>query len=343
MSTRPRLTPEIADIRRAVRNALAQIEHEHTHLTKPTAKPLVLVALSGGADSLATAAALAFEAPRNGFQAGAVIVDHGLQEQSAEVAAQAAKQAESLGLDPVRVERVTVGDGGGPEAAARAARYDAFFSVMGETGAIRIVLGHTRDDQAETVLLGLARGSGASSLSGMVPDSGTFVRPLLGITRAQTVKFCHDSGITFWSDPHNDDPQYLRVAVRNTILPQLESELGPGVAANLARTAHLLQEDAQALDHLATELLPDIVEFAEGGLSISVAALENNPAAIRNRLLRFAVQKEFGVSLHHVHTLQALKLVTNWRGQQQIDLPGVTAFRRNGRLFLIANNSASSG
>ncbi|MGB3413797.1 MAG: tRNA lysidine(34) synthetase TilS, partial [Microbacteriaceae bacterium] len=230
MSSRARLTPEIADIRRALRDAWEGL---------PDAEPgdLFLLGLSGGADSLALAAALAFEAPRAGFLGGAIIVDHGLQEASAEVATRAADQARKLGLDPVMIVRVEVGEDGGPEAAARSARYGAFEQALAETGARRILLAHTLDDQAETVLLGLARGSGAGSLQGMAKDTGKFFRPILGIRRAETLKSCADAGLTPWHDPHNSDERYTRVRVRQQVLPLLESELGPGVAEALARTA----------------------------------------------------------------------------------------------------------
>src|SRR5690554_933156 len=190
MSVRPRLTAEIADIRRAVREAWQ---------TLPDAQSgdLFIVGLSGGADSLALAAATAFEAPRAGYRAGAVIVDHGLQQASAEVAERAAQQARELGLDPVHIVRVSVGEIGGPEAAAREARYRAFHEFIAEHGARRILLAHTLDDQAETVLLGLARGSGATSLQGMALDAPPVLRPLLGIRRAQTVKFCEDSELAY--------------------------------------------------------------------------------------------------------------------------------------------------
>ena len=177
----------------------------------------MLVALSGGPDSLALAAATAFEAPRAGLRAGAVIVDHGLQRGSAEVAAAVAAQAAALGLDPVLVRRVGVGLDGGPEAAAALARYAALAEAAAHTGAISVLLGHTLDDQAETVLLGLARGSGATSLHGMAEVSPIAVRrpvrhgrqyrrPLLGIRRATTVQFCADSGLEPWNDPQNERP-----------------------------------------------------------------------------------------------------------------------------------------
>lgn len=324
-STRPRLTPAIADVRRAVRDALP---------SEPNT--LVLVALSGGPDSLALAAATAFEASRAGMRAGAVIVDHSLQEGSATVAARAAQQATDLDLDPVIVRTVTVGDAGGPEAAARAARYAALDAVASELGARSVFLGHTLDDQAETVLLGLARGSGATSLRGMAAASGTYSRPLLGIPRATTVQFCVDSGLIAWHDPHNDDPTYTRVRVRSTVLPMLERELGPGISDALVRTAEQLREDSDALDHFAEEIAEDLAEHSEAGISLPVRALAVQPAALRQRLIRLAVQSEFHVSLSRVHTLEVARLVTEWHGQKPLDLPGVRVERRGGLLHFSA-------
>lgn len=299
----------------------------------------MLVALSGGADSLALAAAVAFEAPRAGLRAGVVVVDHGLQEGSADVAARAAELARGLGLDPVRVERVGVGGAGGPEAAARAARYVALDRVADETGAAAVLLGHTLDDQAETVLLGLARGSGATSLHGMPAESGRYRRPLLGIRRATTRQACADAGLEPWDDPHNTDPAFARVRVRSSVLPVLEEELGPGVAEALARTAEQLREDAAALDAMAEETLEDLVELEEAGLSIGAAALAANPAALRQRIVRRVVQSEFHVALTRAQTLEVCRLVTDWHGQGPLDLPGFTAERRAGRLHLVSSTA----
>lgn len=327
---RPRLSPAIADVRRAVRGLLP-------------ADGLVLVGLSGGADSLALAAATAFEAPRAGLRAGAVIVDHGLQDGSADVAAAAARQARALGLGPVLVLTISVPPGGaGPEAAARTARYEAFDRAVAETGARHILLGHTLDDQAETVLLGLARGSGPTSLQGMAARTGPYLRPLLGVRRAETRQACLDAGLAAWDDPHNADPRYARVRVRERVLPTLERELGPGVAEALARTADQLREDAEALDALVIELAPEICEPAEAGIAISVAALEANPPALRQRIIRFVAESEFGVSLQRVHTLAAARLVTDWHGQGALDLPGVRVVRQDGWLILTAPGHAQS-
>ena len=244
----------------------------------------VLVGLSGGADSLALAAGAAFEGPRAGIRAGAVIVDHGLQDASAETAARAGEQAVALGLAPVVVKRVHVAsarDAGGPENAAREARQRAFVEALVESDSSHVLLAHTLDDQAESVLLGLARGSGATSMQGMAPETGRYRRPLLGIRRATTVQACADAGLEPWDDPHNADPAYTRVRVRETVLPLLERELGPGVAEALARTAEQLREDSEALDAFAAELAEDIVELEEAGVSLSVSALAANPPALR--------------------------------------------------------------
>lgn len=370
MPDRPRLTPAVADIRRAVRAALTPLGDLRSPAPAPAPLPAsapapfrnagsggagdadvvpvaasvpadpafrnrcVVVALSGGPDSLALAAGVAFEAPRAGITAGAVVVDHGLQAGSAQVAERAARQARDLGLDPVRVVRVDVGTEGGPEAAAREARYVALEQAARETGASAVLLAHTLDDQAETVLLGLARGSGAASLQGMAPVAGLWRRPLLGIRRSQTVQACADAGLEPWQDPHNDDGRYTRVRVRRAVLPVLERELGPGVAEALARTAEQLREDNDALDAFAQEVAEDLADHAEAGLTLPVAALAANPPALRQRLVRLAVRSEFGLSLTRGQTLEVCRLVTDWHGQAGVDLPGVRVVRRGALLHL---------
>ncbi|GAB2565920.1 tRNA lysidine(34) synthetase TilS [Leucobacter ruminantium] len=335
-----------ASARRALRGWLTERAPEAGRGASP---PLVLVALSGGADSLALAAAVAYEAPRVGLRPGAVVVDHGLQRESASVAAGAAEQAAALGLDPVHVERVRVeGERGeGPEAAARDARYAAFARVAGRTRAAAILTAHTRDDQAEQVLLALARGSGLRSIAGIpqrrpLPGSeGAIVlRPFLGerpaITRQTTLAACGELGLEYWRDPHNGDPVYARVRVRERVLPELERELGPGIAAALARSADLARDDADALDALAEETLEEIVEHAEAGIAVSLAALAANPPALRHRMIRTIARAEFGVQLSREHTLAVARLVTDWRGQGPIDVPGASVRRELGRLVFTA-------
>ncbi len=352
---RPRLTPPIADIRRAVREVLTGLDGVGLDGEGPDGERpdgdsgdgapgdprggLILVGLSGGADSLALAAATAFEAPRAGIRAGAVIIDHGLQADSATTAARAAAQARALGLDPVVVARVEVDpSAGGPESAARTARYAAFERSLDDTGASHVLLAHTLDDQAETVLLGLARGSGPASLRGMSVETGPYLRPLLGIRRATTRQFCLDSGLDAWQDPHNDDPAFARVRVRNTVLPVLESELGPGIAEALARTAEQLREDADALDGLALEWALELTSQTEdGGVALDVRGLAADPPALRQRIIRLVVLSEFGVSLERVHTLAVAELITDWHGQKALTLPGVRVVRQNGLLvFTVA-------
>ncbi len=328
MDHRPGLDPSVAEVRRAVRAALDRIDGS------------VVVALSGGPDSLALAAATAFEAPRAGIRAAAVVIDHGLQDGSDAVAAAAAEKARALGLD-ARIVTVRVAPGDGPEAAARDARYAGLGRAAAEIGADTVLLGHTLDDQAETVLLGLARGAGATSLAGMAPErrdatGPTWARPLLAVRRRVTVAACTAEGLDPWTDPHNADPAFARVRVRERVLPVLEAELGPGVAEALARTAEHMREDAAAFQDMIDETIEDIVEHAEAGISLSAAALAANPAALRNRIVRYVVESEFGVSLTRTQTIEVARLATGWRGQGPIDLPGCLARRVGGRIEVVA-------
>ena len=327
------LDPAVAETRVAVRRALAGLPEG----------AVVIVALSGGADSLALAAATAFEGAKRGLRVASVTVDHGLQDGSAEVAAAAARQVAPLGVDPLIV-RISVGTDGGPEAAAREARYGVLADAAADVGAAAVLVGHTLDDQAETVLLGLARGSGAASLQGMAAETSLrgirLLRPLLGVRRTTTRVACAAQGLVPWDDPHNADDRYTRVRVRRNVLPVLEAELGPGVAEALARTADQLREDSEAFAEMIEETIEDIVEHAEAGISVSVGALAANPAALRHRIIRHVVASEFGTSLSRAHTLEVARLVTDWSGQGPIDLPGCRARRIGGRIEFTATPAA---
>lgn len=329
----------MADVRRAVRTGLALVprtdvpgDEDGGGRSASAERADLLVGLSGGADSIALAAAAAFEGPRAGLRVGAIVVDHGLQAGSAQVAARAAEAAVALGLGPVTVTRVRVARDGGPEAAARAARHGALLEAARVAGATRVLLGHTLDDQAETVLLGLARGSGPDAVAGMRADDPPLLRPLLGLRRATTRAACADAGLAVWDDPQNADPAYARVRVRLSALPALESALGPGIAEALARTADQVQEDAAALDALAAELAPEVAELSEAGIALPVDLLTPNPRALVHRLIRLAVEDEFDVVLSRAHTLAAADLVYGWHGQGPVDLPGIMVERRDGRL-----------
>lgn len=322
--------PAVAELRHAVRRCLAELAPGE----------LVLAACSGGADSLALAAALAFVAPRLGLRAGSVTVDHRLQPGSAEQAGRVAVAAAGLGLDPVHVVAVTVGGRGGPEAAARAARYEALEKVRSEAGAAIVLLAHTRDDQAETVLLGLARGSGSRSLAGMAERSGHYRRPLLGVSRATTRTACAELGLRPWEDPHNADSGYARARVRHHVLPVLEATLGPGVAEALSRTARQLRADADALDELAVGAIGQLTAPDPLAPGVDVAGLARLPGAVRTRVLRrLAVQAGCppgALAARHVEMLDGL--VTSWHGQRWVDLPGgVRGVRECGKLRLVAS------
>jgi len=311
----------VAAVRVAVRRSLVDLPDG----------ALVLVACSGGADSLALAAAVAFEAPRAGLRAGAVVVDHGLQVGSDVVAARAGAQCRALGLAPVEVARVHVGRVGGPEAAARTARHAAFEGAATRLGAVAVLLAHTRDDQAEQVLLGLARGSGARSLSGMPPTRRALMRPLLQVDRHTTVEACMAQGLEAWDDPQNADTAYLRVRAR-ALLPILEQQLGPGVVAGLARSAERLRDDADLLDRLARE-----ARSALGEGPWEVSALQALPDAIRTRVWRLVATGAGSPpgSLFAVHVAALDALVTDWHGQGPVDLPGhIQATRAGGRVTL---------
>ncbi|WP_296603943.1 tRNA lysidine(34) synthetase TilS [Nocardioides sp.] len=313
------LHPAVATVRLAVRRSLADLDPGRT----------VLVACSGGADSLALLAATVFEARRGGWRVLGVTVDHGLQPGSADHAAHVVEQMAALGADETVTATVRVEAAGqGPEAAARQARYAVLEQVAERFEADVVLLGHTRDDQAETVLLGLTRGSGGRSLAGMRRSFDRFVRPLLDVARDDTVTACQVEGIAFWDDPHNDDPGFTRVRVRRTVLPVLEEQLGPGIAATLARTADQLRDDMDLLD--------DVAGAAYGGLrDLPVDGLLAQPTSIRRRVLRLAALDAGAAAagLFHEHVLAMDALLTDWHGQKWVDLPGHVRCRRvDGRL-----------
>jgi tRNA(Ile)-lysidine synthase len=330
-----------AAVRAAVRRGLRDLP----------AGAAVAGAVSGGADSLALAAALAFLRPGS----AALVVDHALQPGSAAVAARAAEQCRGLGLaaevlgphpaaarssgnpqDPrpgdspkiFTVPEAADGGGagaapGGPEARARALRYALLDAAADRLGCAAVLLGHTRDDQAETVLLGLARGAGARSLAGMAPVRGRYRRPLLELARTTVRAACAEAGLEPVHDPHNDDASYARVRVRRDALPALEAALGPGVAAALARSAGLLREDADELDALTPEL----------GAEPDCAGLAALPAALRARAVKRWAEGVCGRPVTTAHVTALRGLVEDWRGQGPVALPGgAQVTRRGGRL-----------
>jgi tRNA(Ile)-lysidine synthase len=315
------MTTAVPAVRNAVRSSLENYETGDT----------VLVAVSGGADSLALAYALAVEAEKLVINVLGVTIDHQLQNESASQAQKVVAQLAKFGLKCV-IQKVTVDIKDGLEASARKARYEAINKVAQQENAVAVFLGHTKDDQAETVLLGLARGSGTRSLSGMAQHNGIYVRPLLAITRIQNEEFCKEIGLDYWNDPHNVDQQFARVRVRTEAMPILEKSIGPGISDALARSSHLLRDDADALDEWAhrEELELDLHD-------LDCAHLETLPRAIRTRILRAAIYSagapSGSVSAEHVGAVEAL--ISAWKGQGALNLPGgVKVERISGRLSL---------
>ena len=321
MPQRPRLTPAIADVRRAVREAWMR----HGVVSGDR----ILVACSGGADSLALAAASVFEGSRIGVLVGAVIVEHGLQPETKVVAEATAKTLTELGASPVEVRAVKVAKtkAGGPEAAARTARYAALDAAADELGAKFVMLAHTLNDQAETVLLGLARGSGNRSLNAMAEVNGRYLRPLLGIERQTTVAFCEDSGLKAWHDPQNKDNKFARVRARQNVMPVLESELGPGIAQALARSADQLREDEAVLAPMAQDFFDRFVSLKATSIEIALAEFEAAPLAIRHRVIAMALTVLQAPEFARVHIRAIDALVDEWHGQKPLSLPGVRVER----------------
>lgn len=272
------------------------------------------VALSGGPDSLALTAAAARLRPTV-----ALIVDHRLQPGSDQVAHLAGVQAMELGCVAARILPVSVPGPefrGGVEAAARSARYAALTEARGTDP---VLLGHTLDDQAETVLLGLGRGSGPRSLAGMRAYDPPWCRPLLGVRREVTQHACAQLGITPWRDPHNSDPRFVRARLRAEVLPLLEDVLGGGVAEALARTAIALREHTEWVDALADAALADAAladpgrPAGPGALDVQVVAGLAGP--VRREVIRRWLLAGGARGLTNLQIRAVERLVTHWHGQ----------------------------
>lgn len=323
-SNLPLMTREskaLLEIRRAVRKVFEGFE--------PGSR--IGIAVSGGADSMALALAASLEASDRSLQLNALIIDHRLQAGSDRVARKTADSLRAMGIADVEIIEVTVEITDGLESSARRARYAALEEFAKSHALAAILLGHTKNDQAETVLLGLARGSGTRSLSGMAERKGIFIRPLLSIDRVTTESACRDLEVEFWSDPHNEDPRFTRVRIR-ALLPELEEQIGPGITDALARSSNLLRDDADALDGYATAFFASI-----NPLDIDVAELVALPRAVRTRVLRMAIHAagapEGSLSADHITPIEAF--VSDWHGQGPASLPGgVKVERKSGRLSL---------
>ena len=337
MVARPRLTPAMADVRRAIREAWESYGVEEGDT--------LVIACSGGADSLALAAASLFEGKRAKVKVISVIVNHNLQKGSKKIAEQAQTTLIELGFETVEVVEVKVISGSlGMEAAARNARYGAIDDFASRYGAKFSMLGHTLDDQAETVLLGLARGSGPKSIAGMsaLSADGKYLRPLLGKRRETTVAFCVDSGITYWQDPQNLDTKFSRVKVRLNVLPILEKELGPGIANALARTAEILQEDNQYLEAQADIAFHASAKTTNNSVVLDIEELFQLAPAIRNRVIHNALVL-LGAEPSKTHVDSVSSLLTNWHGQKPLTLPAVRVVRTGQEITLKSTKTLKPG
>jgi tRNA(Ile)-lysidine synthase len=295
----------------------------------------VCVAVSGGADSVALLRILLELRTELGIVLFVGHFNHGLRAEESEAdEAFVADLARQHGLEFFVGRNDVRGYAASRklsiEAAGRKLRYEWFTRLADEQRFDAVATAHTLDDQAETVLLGLARGSGARSLAGMPPRRGVFLRPLLGLRRRVTVDACAALGLAPWADPHNADRRFARVRVRLDALPALEAALGPGVAEALARTADQLRDDAEVLDKIASS------ERSADPAPMSAASLAGLPDAVRSRVLRSAALAAGcpATALTSAHVTRIGELVTDWRGQRWIDLPGgVRATRRSGQVL----------
>jgi tRNA(Ile)-lysidine synthase len=327
----------MADVRRAIRELWASagvVEGD-----------VIAVALSGGADSLALVAASIFEANRAGIKIVSVTVNHNLQEGSDLVADKAKQTAINLGAYQAEVISISVPKSSlGMEASARNARYEALDAFALRVGAKYTMLGHTLDDQAETVLLGLARGSGAKSIAGMsmVSADGKYLRPLLNIRREATVSFCLDSALEFWSDPQNDDTKFSRVKVRKNVLPVLEQELGPGIAEALARTAELVQQDISYLESQAKQAFESLAKTTANSVIFDAKELALAPKAIGSRVVHQALLL-LGAEPSKSSVDSVYELVTDWHGQKPLTLPSVRVERTGNEIVLKSSKTLKSG
>jgi len=299
-------------------------------LEKATAR--VLIGVSGGADSLALALATYQEAAHHSVEVVALIIDHGLQKGSDKVAQDTAENLKKIGIVSLEIVRIHVEIVDGLEASARRARYAAFEAAIVKHSPDYFFLAHTKNDQAENVLLGLARGSGTRSLSGMADENGIYIRPILHVERSTTEEVCRENDLKPWIDPQNSDESYTRVRARRNVLPILEKNLGPGIVDALTRSAKILREDADALDQYADDFLK--MTSSEG---LDTELLGKLPKAVRSRVLRRVIlaagAPSGSITADHVAAVEAL--VTAWHGQGEVSLPGgVKVGRISGRLSL---------
>ena len=338
-------------LRKAIGALRAVLEHaglglqdrrfaEHGEHMPDADAPLVMVACSGGRDSMALAAVAGKTCASLGLRCGAIIIDHQLQDGSADVACRTADRCEALGLRPVRVRTIVVSDarGVGMEAAAREARYRAIVDECADAAAV--LLAHTKNDQAETVLIGLMRSAGLDAVSGMDDaferDGVLFLRPWLGVTREETTGICEDLSVAWWDDPTNGPDgggelpgtYPLRSRVRHDLLPYLERFAGGDIVSRLALGARLAGADRRYLDAAVRQVCATAVTEDADGVRIDVRAMRTQDVAIRRRVIAQALRRA-GIACVAKQVEAIDGLICDWHGQQGVNLPsGYSAYRQ---------------
>ena len=300
--------------------------------SRTSAGDTVILGVSGGADSLALAASCSALQDELSVTFVPVIIDHQLQVGSGEVAQAAKAACQTLGLTAAEIHQVEVTQNGdGVEAAARKARYEALRKSAEQHEAVGIMIAHSLNDQAETVLMRLSRGSGTRSLAAMSADKDGIWRPLLDVTRADLRISLDHYGLTVFDDPHNLDRRFTRVRVRLDVMPALRAALGDDVDFALARTAALSFDDAQALDALAAGLRAE----AEVAGELVIAALAQAPRALVSRVVKTWLESR-GVpigALSFEHITAVTRLIIDPRVGSTVRVAGgVEVVRQSGRL-----------
>ncbi|HIW45850.1 MAG TPA: tRNA lysidine(34) synthetase TilS [Candidatus Yaniella excrementigallinarum] len=305
----------------AMHNGIAALKTFATqwHNDTDTTTHPIAVAVSGGADSLALAV-LAAETQRvTGTPFGAIVLDHQLQEVTAEVARATAVLCRGLGLEPVATCALEIRDHGeGLEASARRARYAAFVELATTMQAAGVLTAHTANDQAEQVLLGLARGSGLRSIAGIRKQRTHKIaghepihigRPLLDLTRKDTEAICAWAGIQYFEDPMNQEHSIARIRVRQHLLPALldpDTGLGPGVFSGLVTTAALAADDTAVLEQLAEQTYHSLGVEGQQCIEFPLRQLQKLQPAILRRVVALAVQ-HFGAPTPSAERLAAVQ------------------------------------
>lgn len=310
-----------------------------THLFKEGAK--ILIAVSGGPDSMALFALLKELQPRWALQLHVLHCHHGLRpeaEEEADFVRLWAKRWETpFSLSRLAVREFKMSEKRSWQDAARDLRYRAFVKTAQEVGAEYIALGHTADDQAEEILIGLIRGAGLGGLCGMPWKRGPFIRPLLGIYRSEVEAYLQGKGIPYRQDPSNRDFRYLRARVRHHLVPELK-KYSPRILVQLNRTARLLQRDEAFLQEKTEEFADTLLRRSPEGMEISRAELVRTPPAIASRLLQKALLTVRGDlrKVGTVHLEALLGLVQSPKKEGRLSLPGGwTAVTDRETLFLV--------